>query len=386
MSKLQRDAAFWTIAGQATILNFYLGGFGPAQPLLREEQGTSLTVAGLHGTMMGLAAIIAGFIQPILVHKYGRRNVSWLGLVIFSIGVPVFALGNTVYITLLSVLFSCVGFNFVILNMVTQLSHHYPKTPDLAVSQSNAINSVGYVLGTVAVGTLATYGISWRIALLLCIPAALLLYFFGRDKIVDSHDYDAPKQSGKLGIKYWIAWFGFFATISSEFATAFWAATLITDRTGADPAISTLCIAALGTGMGIGRWFIPIWLRKTSLDNRLRAILSLQFVAFMVFWLSHNLQVSLIALLFVGLGISGQFSMSSVRLIKLSDNRPDLAMGISAYAAGLAIALAPFFLAFLGDLIGISKAYLMVPVLIALAFLALQLVSSETNFEAPLSR
>ena len=379
MSKLKRDAVFWTIASQATILNFFLGGFGPAQQLLREEQGTTLTIAGLHGTMMGLAAIISGVIQPSLVHKFGRKKISWVGLAIFASGIPIFALGGNVYFTLSAVLYSCVGFNFVILNMVTQLSHHYPATPDLAVSQSNAINSIGYVMGTVAVGTLATYNISWRLALLLCVPAAIILYIFGKDKIIDSHDHSAPKQSGKLGVKFWIAWFGFFATISSEFATAFWAATLITDRTGADPAISTLCIAALGTGMGIGRWFVPIWLKRTTLDNRLRAILATQLIAFMTFWWSHNLEVSLIALLFIGLGISGQFSMTSVRLIKLSSNRPDLAMGKSAYAGGLAIALAPFGLAFLGDRIGISQAYLMVPVLIGISLLALQLVSSETN-------
>jgi predicted MFS family arabinose efflux permease len=300
--------------------------------------------------------------------------------------VPFFALGGTIYITLISVLFSCVGFNFVILNMVTQLSHHYPKTPDLAVSQSNAINSIGYVIGTIAVGTLATYNISWRLALLLCVPAALVLYIFGRDKIVDAHDHEAPKQIGKLGGKFWIAWVGFFATIASEFATAFWAATLITERTGADPAISTLCIAALGTGMGIGRWFIPIWLRKTTLENRLKTILITQFLAFMVFWFSHDLEVSLIALLFIGLGISGQFSMSSVRLIKLSDNRPDLAMSKAAYAGGLAIASSPFGLAFLGDQIGISRAYLMVPVLITVAFLAMVLVESESSSQAQISR
>jgi MFS family permease len=52
-------------------------------------------------------------------------------------------------------------------------------------------------------------------------------------------------------------------------------------------------------------------------------------------------------------------------------------MGKSAFAAGLAIALAPFMLGFLGDRIGISKAYLMVPVLIAIAFLVMLLVPSE---------
>ena len=377
MSKIKLDAYFWTVCGQVTILNFFLGGFGPAQPLLREEQNTSLTVAGLHGTAMGIAAIISSFIQSGLVHKLGRKNTSWLGLAIFTVALPLFALGKNVYMTLIGVLIACIGFNFVIMSSVPLLSHHYPKHADVVVSQSNGINSAGYVFGTVLVGTLATWGISWRLGLLLCLPAAVAIYLFGRNKINDAHDHEAVKQSGKLSRGYWLAWLGFFASIASEFATAFWAASLITDRTGAAATISTICVAALGSGMGIGRWFLPIWLKNYTIDKRLQLILYLQLVAFAIFWLSHNLQVSLIALLFVGIGISGQFSLSMLRLIRLSDNRPDLAMGRSSLAAGLAIATSPFFLAFLGDHIGISRAYLMVPVIIAVAIIALKFASSE---------
>ncbi|MGI9226908.1 MAG: MFS transporter [Candidatus Nanopelagicaceae bacterium] len=377
MSKIKLDAYFWTVCGQVTILNFFLGGFGPAQPLLREEQNTSLTVAGLHGTAMGIAAIISSFIQSGLVHKLGRKNTSWLGLAIFTAALPLFALGTNVYMTLIGVLIACIGFNFVIMSSVPLLSHHYPKHADVVVSQSNGINSAGYVFGTVLVGTLATWGISWRLGLLLCLPAAVAIYLFGRNKINDAHDHEAVKQSGKLSRGYWLAWLGFFASIASEFATAFWAASLITDRTGAAATISTICVAALGSGMGIGRWFLPIWLKNYTIDKRLQLILYLQLVAFAIFWLSHNLQVSLIALLFVGIGISGQFSLSMLRLIRLSDNRPDLAMGRSSLAAGLAIATSPFFLAFLGDHIGISRAYLMVPVIIAVAIIALKFASSE---------
>lgn len=377
MSKIKLDAYFWTVCGQVTILNFFLGGFGPAQPLLREEQGTSLTVAGLHGTAMGLAAIISSFIHPTLVHKVGRKNASWAGLAIFSLFLPFFTLGNSVYMTLAAVLFACTGFNFVIMSSVPLLSHHYPKHADVVVSQSNGINSAGYVFGTVIVGTLATWGISWRLGLMLALPAAFAIYFFGRNKIHDSHDHDAPKQSGKLSRGYWFAWLGFFASIASEFATAFWAASLISDRTGAKATISTICVAALGTGMGIGRWYLPVWLKNFNIDKRLELILYLQLAAFGVFWFSHNLQLSLISLLLVGIGISGQFSLSMLRMIKLSDGRPDLAMGRSSLAAGLAIATSPFLLAFTGDRIGISKAYLMVPVIILVAIFALKAASSE---------
>ncbi|MSX67275.1 MAG: MFS transporter, partial [Actinobacteria bacterium] len=89
----KRDKVFWTIAAQSIVINYYLGGFSPAQPLLRSDQGTSLTVAGLHGTAMGIAAIFAGFSVPHLVHKYGRIKASWIGVCIFSAGVLMFVLG-----------------------------------------------------------------------------------------------------------------------------------------------------------------------------------------------------------------------------------------------------------------------------------------------------
>jgi len=377
LNKLHRDSTFWIITSQVTILNLFLGGFGPAQPLLREEQNTSLTIAGLHGTMMGLASVIAGALQTSLVHKFGRKNSAWLGLTIFALGVPIFAAGNSVSVTLPATLFLSTGFAITINNAITQLSHHYPKNSDLAISQMNGVNSAGYVFGTVIVGTLAFYGISWRLGLLACVPMVILVYILGRNKIERSHDHDVPKQVGKLSRQYWIAWFGFYASISSEFATAFWAATLIIDRTGADAAISILCIATLGTGMGLGRWFGPVVLKQFSVDNRVKIFLVLQMISFAAFWLSHNLTISILLLLFIGLGISGQFAMISIRLIRLSDNRPDLAMGYSAYAAGIAIASAPFLLAFIGDYIGISRAYLIVPVYIAISYMAVQKVSSE---------
>ena len=52
-------------------------------------------------------------------------------------------------------------------------------------------------------------------------------------------------------------------------------------------------------------------------------------------------------------------------------------MAKSAFAGGGAIALAPFLLALLGDQIGISRAYLMVPILISISFLAMLLVKTE---------
>ena len=81
----------------------------------------------------------------------------------------------------------------------------------------------------------------------------------------------------------------------------------------------------------------------------------------------------------MGLGISMQFALASIRLSGLSDNRPDLAIGKSSLAAGLAIGGAPFLLGVLGDSLGISRAYIMVPVLIAIAMAIIVKVPSHED-------
>jgi len=376
-----RDRFFWVVSVQTAIVNFYLGGFGPAQSLLRADQGTSLTVAGLHGTAMGVASIFAGWANPHIAHRYGRSKASWIGLSIFITGLLLFVISPPVYITIPATLITGFGTSIVINTMLTKMSSHYGKAAEVAIPQANGIASVGFVAGTALIGTIAiAFPDLWRLGLLLAIPVALILFLLGREKDQEEHvpDLDGP-QGGKLSRNFWISWFGFVACISSEFATSFWAAALLKDRVGSTAAISTVAIVALGTGMGIGRWYGGLVLGHLKLDTQLLSVIAVQFVGFLGFWLSHNMIISLVCLLAVGLGISMQFALSSIRLIGFSDGRPDLAIGRASLAAGTAIAGAPFLLGILGDNFGISRAYIMVFVLIAIAFVIVKTIPSKVH-------
>jgi predicted MFS family arabinose efflux permease len=79
----------------------------------------------------------------------------------------------------------------------------------------------------------------------------------------------------------------------------------------------------------------------------------------------------------VGLGISVQFPLFTLRMVAFSEGRPDLAIGKSSIAAGIAIASSPLLLGILGDNFGISRAYIMVPVLIAIGFTMVLLSPSK---------
>jgi len=375
----QRDRFFWVVAVQTAIVNFYLGGFGPAQSLLREDQGTSLTIAGLHGTAMGVASIFAGWANPRIAHRFGRSKSSWIGLSIFIAGLTLFVISPPVYITIPATLITGFGVSVVINSMLTKMSAHYGKSAEVAIPQANGIASVGFVIGTALIGTIAiAFPALWRLGLLLALPVTIILFLLGREKDEQDHvpDEEGP-QGGKLSRNFWIAWFGFVACISSEFATSFWAAALLKERVESTAAISTVAIVALGTGMGVGRWYGGLLLKNLKLDTQLLSVIAMQFVGFLGFWLSHNMVISLACLFAVGLGISMQFALSSIRLIGLSDGRPDLAIGRASLAAGTAIAGAPFLLGILGDKFGISRAYIMVFVLIAIAFVIVKVVPSK---------
>jgi predicted MFS family arabinose efflux permease len=383
---VKRDAYFWTVALQSSCVTFFLGAFGPSQPLLRADQHTSLTIASLHGTSMGVAAIFAGYANSHLVHKFGRTRTGWIGLGIFSLGVICFVISNPVQLTILAALLAGFGVSVVINNFVTSLTSHYGKNAAYMVTRANAIGSVSFVLGTLTVGLIAdTYRDFWRIGILAVLPFALYLFFFRRDKNEVEHvpSEDGP-QGGKLSAHFWISLFGFFCSIATEFAISFWAAALVLDRTGASPAISTLIVVAFGSGMALGRWFGPAVLKQFEIDSQIKVYMSTQFIGFALLWFSHNLFISFFSLLITGIGVSSQFTLTSLRLIGLSDRRPDLSMGKSSLAAGLAIGLSPFILGLLGDHLGISRAYIMVPVLIMISFLVIQLIPSHVEPEVEL--
>lgn len=366
----QRNGQFWLLALQVATVNFFTGGFGPSQALLREDQGTSLGIAGLHGTALGVAAIIAGGFNSKLVHRFGRSNTTWIGLTVFSIGIAFFVFAPPVQLTLVATLIAGLGTSVVINNVNTAGSHAFAERSHTAVAQLNAIAIAGFVTGNFIVGSTANVvRDQWRLGLLITIPFALALFIKGRKFEPDSHvpDESGP-QRGKLSKGFWFSWTGFFISISAEFATTFWSASLISDRTDASAAISTLAVISFGTGVGTGRWYAGRLLKRFHADEQIKLALTLQFIAFGLFWSSHILVLSLITLFFVGLGISVQFPLFTLRMVAFSEGRPDLAIGKSSIAAGIAIASSPLLLGILGDNFGISRAYIMVPVLIALGF------------------
>ena len=360
-----------------------MGGFGPALPLLQADQGTSGAIAGLHGTALGIASIIAGYLNAPVAHKFGRYRSVWLGLTIFNIGALAFVVLPYAWQTIPAIMFAGVGLSMTVNNSLMHLSVHYKECSPQAVSQANGVNSAFVLIGNFIIGVIAGTQFSWRLGLLICFPFAVILYLtLGRQQNPEHIPDEEGRQRGSLPLKYWLSWIGMMFCIASEFAIAFWAAALFRERTDLSAALSTTLVLAFPFGMMIGRWFGTQIFPHLDIDDRLRVIIALQGSGFMLFWVSLNPWLSFFALFVVGLGTSMQFALSSLRLLRFGKDKPDLAIGKSSLSAGVAIGLSPLLLGILADNLGIIKGFLLVPLLIVCAFIIVTLVPSKNEASA----
>ena len=376
----KRDQVFWLAALQTGVFGIFMGGFGPALPLLQADQGTSAAVAGLHGTAMGISSIIAGSINARVAHRFGRPQSVWLGLMIFNIGAMSFIVLPKAWQTIPAILIAGIGMSLTITNSLMNVSGHYKSHAPRAVSQANGVNSAFVLLGNFIIGVIAGSQFSWRLGLLVCLPFAIILYLtLGRQQRTEHIPDTEGHQTGSLPLKYWLSWIGMMFCIAAEFAVAFWAAALFREKTDLSAALSTTLVLAFPCGMMIGRWFGTHIFPTMDIDDRLRAIIALQGGGFALFWSSTNPWLSFTALFIVGLGTSMQFALSSLRLLRFGREKPDLAIGKSSLSAGIAIGLSPLLLGLLADRFGIVQGFLLVPALIICAFVIVTLVPSKSE-------
>ncbi|MBM3669060.1 MAG: hypothetical protein FJW97_03465 [Actinobacteria bacterium] len=68
-----RDRPTWISFVQISLTAVFFYGFGASQALLRDEQGTTRTVSGLHATIYAVANLISALVLPNLILRFGRN-------------------------------------------------------------------------------------------------------------------------------------------------------------------------------------------------------------------------------------------------------------------------------------------------------------------------
>lgn len=386
MTQLRRDRLTWLIYLQLGVYGYFIYGFGPTVPLLRDEQDISRTLSGLHGTALAVGALVAGTTTAAIVRRWGRSTALWGGLAILCLGVLAYVSTTALPLTLLGAFLGSLGGSFTITAVAPTLMEHHGAGGPAAISEANASAAAAGIVAPLLVGLAVFTGVGWRAGMLVVLVlVAALFVALGRTHIPAVREVPHHHQgSTRLPTRYWIGWAVLVACIASEFCLTLWAVDLLRSRDGLRAGAASAALTGLVAGMFAGRLVGGRLALRFGVDQMLYAALATAASGFLLFWASTWAPLAITGLLICGLGVALHYPLGIARAIDAAEGRPDLASARASIGAAIAIGAGPFALGALADQIGLHKAFLVVPVLFALAAVGVR-IGGRSRFAAPVA-
>lgn len=374
--ELTRDAV--TLVGYTAMATWawFLYGAGAFMPLLRAEQGTSRTVMGLHSLALSLGGLVAGSVTVVVVRRLQRRGTVVLGIAVVSLGALLFLVGTAPALTLSAALIVGTGGSFFLNATIPALAQHHESGGPAVMSEGNAVGATVGLLAPLAVGASVGLGWGWRPALLVTMPLLTVMALALRriPAGTPAMDTGPPPRGGParpLPPVFWIYLAMVMACVAIEFCCASWAADLLRQRTGMSPGAASAGLTAVVAGIAAGRFAIGRLARGRAPRVLLAYSLGLTLAGWAVVWTATVPAVALTGLALTGLGISGHYPLGASLIYAAVPGDRDTASGRMSVFIASAAGAAPFALGAVADVTSTHTAFLAVPVLLALATVAL---------------
>lgn len=377
---LERDAV--TIAGYASLATFgwFIYTLGPTVPLLRAEQETSRTLAGMHNLTFAVGAVVTGLIARRVMRRIQRDGGIRLGVALLTAGALALVVGSlpdggALPLTLGAVLVAGIGGALAVNAATATLADRHGATGAAAVSEGNAVAATVGLVAPLAVGTATALALTWRGATVIVVPLAAAVWIltrragdvaaFAASAPVDGHDDDA----GLLPLPYWLLWVGLVACIMVEAAFVTWTPDVLGDRIGLRADVAAATPAAFLAGMAVGRFTVARFALHRSAVSLFAICLVLAAGGWALLWATQVAVIAMVGLILAGLGVAGHFPLGSVLLITAARGDADRALGAMAIGLGAAAGLGPFLLGSVADRVGIHLAFLVIPACLLIAML-----------------
>ncbi|MEU5786511.1 MFS transporter [Micromonospora purpureochromogenes] len=403
MPRLTHDRTTWLTYAQLGLWGFFLYGFGPVVPLLRDEQGTSAAVAGLHSTAIAVGALLGGALFAPLARRIGRAGAIWSGLAGVAAGVTAFGLLRPLPATLAAVAAVATAGMIVVSGVAVVLTARHGPAAPAALTEANAVCAGMGILAPLVIGASVDAGFGWRpvmavevglIALVALAarvsrvrpPQAALAAAAAGDPVGATASAAAPAEvaraddvpgsnsgrarvAGRLPRAYWIAWVLMSVTGSIEVCLSLWTADVLRSHAGMTAASASAAVAAIVCGMFLGRLAGGrIALRWPPVPLLLGA-LTVSLAGFALFWLASVGWLAVTGLVVLGLGNALHYPLAISIALAVAGPAADKAAGWSAYSMGVGFGIAPVALGAVADGVGPHLAFLLLPGFIAAALL-----------------
>jgi MFS family permease len=370
-SALVRDRLTWLLYAQVSIWGYFLYGFGPVVPLLRDEQHTSRGVASLHGTALAVGGVVGGALLPWAVRRYGRAAVIWGGLAGVAVSAAALWVSHPLWATLTWAAIASVAGSMIVNGTTAVLADHHGPGAPAALSEAHAAGAGIGLLGPLAVGATVTAGLGWRPGLGIVIGLIGLTLLGVRVRIPAGAAVGVRRVASgrppRLPRLYWLAWTSLFATAAVEMCLNLWVPDVLRTHAHVPPGVATAAVSTIIGGMLVGRLAGGRLALRYPPAAVLLCALGVSGTGFALFWAASSPWLAMAGLAVCGLGNSVHFPMGIGLAVTHSDGRPEQALSRLAYAFGLSFGAAPFVLGAVADVVGPHTAILLVAVLLAVS-------------------
>jgi cyanate permease len=351
---------------------FWLYAFGPAVTLLRDELGFSYSVLGLYEVFWSGGAALAGAGFAGAARRLPRSTLVWGSALATAAGAGLFALGDGVPATLLgAVAFGAAG-TMLLTVLQAVLSDRHGSRRDRALTEANVGAGAAAVFAPLVLGALAATVVGWRATFALPAVALALLYLrYRRQPLPASPRQRAATRGGRLPLACWL--FAILTGVSSgiEFCLVYFGPQLLIDAGWTAAAASTAMSSNLA-GVLAGRL---LGARLTRHAGRAVGLLSgslaITFGSVVLFWLTDQPVLAVVALFLSGVGIGNLYPLALSLTLDAAGGQEDRANARSQLVLGVLAAAFPFLLGTLADNYGLVTGFVLEPVLIALCVLLL---------------
>jgi predicted MFS family arabinose efflux permease len=370
LDRLRRDPATWLIYGQLGIWGYFLYGFGPVVPLLRDEQRVSATVASLHGTAIAAGAVVGGAIFPYVVRRIGRGAALWLSLAGVAGTVLGLCLARPIAATLSATVAIAVFGTVLVGAVVATLSAHHGPAGPAAISEANAAACGMGVLAPAVIGASIGAGFGWRPGLAVAAGLVALLAvvaFSLRVRVPRGSSAIRAPGSARLPRAYWLAWAMMSITSSVEVCLSLWVVDVLRNHAGMAAGRAAAAVSAIVGGMFLGRLAGGRLSLRVGIVPLFLAVLGVSATGFVVFWSTTMPWVAVAGLVVLGLGNAMHYPLGISMALRAAPGLEDRAAARASYGMAIGFGVAPFALGAIADQVGTHTAFLIVPVLLVAA-------------------
>lgn len=386
MTQIRRDKPTVLGYAQLSLFAWVIYGLGACLALLRDDQGTSRTLSGLHSTSLAIAGIGAALVAPVLMRRRGRGSVMRGCTIAVVVSIAVLLIPRAGYPVTMTAVASLGFFGTALMISVNAfLFDHQGRAAPAALTEGNALASFTGLIAPLVIGLCAATVLGWRVGLLIAgLGMALVEIVRGSTRPYDDvpaerGDRSARRPSSGSPRAFWWSLALIVCAIGAEYSLVFWGPDLLRDRANFGAAAAAASLAAVTAGMAIGRAFGSRLALSFPPTTLMRAAVVIALLGFAIAWTFTQGAVVLIGLLVTGLGLSLLWPLGLSRAIQASGGHADVAASQASLSVNLAMALAPFALGVLADASDIHLALLLVPILLGLALLILITTAAPTD-------